>query len=187
MSPVEPWQTLKAQSWNDLLNNVELLKSNQITIPAWWVLAFNLDECPTGWLPANGNWSIKWKTIPDLRGKFIRWLNSFENGSNKLNTWSWDLDGIDRILGSFQDDQIRVITGRIRQESSDYEIYEVYITLEGAFTSEYYTKEQRDIANDVMTTQERRNIVLNTSLLGNNYSWKDSHPKNIALIYCIKE
>ena len=70
-SDVTDWQTLTSWLFNNVLENqrsLKILVDN--AAPAWFVWAFNLASCPTWWIPANGS-----NGTPDLRGEFIRWLD----------------------------------------------------------------------------------------------------------------
>jgi hypothetical protein len=177
MPEVHSWDPLTATSWNNLLSNIELLRNSQVVL-AWWVLAFNLDECPTWWLPANGNGSIKWKNIPDLRWKFIRWLNSFENWSNKLTWTNSDEDGVSRTLGSYQGDGIRDIVGYIQLWN--------FTTLwgNGVFAASNSTQIQFASGSPNYWTSSTQVKFTASNVVP---TWSDNRPKNLALIYCIKE
>jgi hypothetical protein len=143
MPQVNSWEPLKASSWNELLNNMELLRNSQ-TVPAWWVLAFNLKNCPSGWIPADGtNWT------PDLRWEFIRWL---DNGK-------W-IDK-NRVLGSWQEDSI---------ESHNHGFNGWYL--------------QFDMSNISSWTPLLRWWANSTT---SNFGWTETRPRNIALLYCVKE
>ena len=105
----KPSDTLKSKDWNNLADNVEQLKTKVEwwnMVPSGWVLAFFLESCPAGWKAADGS-----DNTPDLRWKFIRWLNNF-NWTNWL--LSWDNSDEDRWdsawLWSYQEDAIRNIT-----------------------------------------------------------------------------
>lgn len=56
-------------------------------IPAGAVMYFNLASCPTGWLPANGT-----SGTPDLRGEFIRGLDSGRGVDAGRTLGSWQAD-----------------------------------------------------------------------------------------------
>lgn len=56
---------LSSAKWNELVS---------YTVPPGAVMAFNLTSCPTGWSAANGSGGT-----PDLRGEFIRGLDSGRN------------------------------------------------------------------------------------------------------------
>ncbi|MDQ1343498.1 MAG: hypothetical protein QG650_217 [Patescibacteria group bacterium] len=75
---------VQSSQWNLLVGNVDNLNErlanaeSAITTlssatPAGAVMAFNLTTCPTGWAPADGTGSR-----PDLRGQFIRGMNTFD-------------------------------------------------------------------------------------------------------------
>lgn len=71
-SDVTDWQTLTSWLFNNVLENQRSLKTLvDNATPVWAVMAFNLSSCPTWWIPANGS-----NGTPDLRGEFIRWLDS---------------------------------------------------------------------------------------------------------------
>ena len=67
--------------------------------PDGGVVAFNLTECPTGWLAADGANGTR-----DLRGVFVRGLNDFNSAEGTRIDGRQDPDGL-RTLGDFQDDQ----------------------------------------------------------------------------------
>lgn len=52
------WEIITAQTWNDLVNNVESLNSSYI--PSWAIMAFNLSSCPNWWTEFT---QAKWKTL----------------------------------------------------------------------------------------------------------------------------
>ena len=69
-------------------------------VPSGGVVAFNLDSCPAGWSPADGAGGT-----PDLRGVFIRGMNSFDNGVTNRTDGNEDPDGL-RVLGVLQQDEL---------------------------------------------------------------------------------
>lgn len=81
-------ETLSKDKWNEML---------QFTVPPGAVMAFNLTTCPTNWSPADGAGGR-----PDLRGQFIRGLNSFDNGATTRSDGKQDTDA--RTLGAWQAD-----------------------------------------------------------------------------------
>lgn len=60
-------EVLSKNKWNEMI---------QYTVPPSAVMAFNSTACPTNWSPADGTGGR-----PDLRGQFIRGLNTFDNGA----------------------------------------------------------------------------------------------------------
>lgn len=92
---VQITDTLTKDRWNEMvtkLNSIWTKVDTLSNIPSWAVMAFNLNSCPTWWIPANGT-----NGTPDLRWEFIRWLN-YDNGINKNSNasvdtwrtlWSW--------------------------------------------------------------------------------------------------
>lgn len=85
LSNVSTWDPLTASNYNQLIENVSVLKSTvdwiwSWVIPVWAVMAFNGSSCPSWWTAAdwsgdekNTSWT---NTTLDLRGEFIRWLDS---------------------------------------------------------------------------------------------------------------
>ena len=47
------------------------------SVPAGTISAFNLTTCPIGWIPADGT-----NSTPDLRGVFIRGMETFDGGTS---------------------------------------------------------------------------------------------------------
>ena len=67
------------------------------SVPAGTVAAFNLATCPAGWVPADGTNNTR-----DLRGVFVRGMESF-NGGTTAATTDPDRSG-SATLGSYQAD-----------------------------------------------------------------------------------
>jgi len=113
--------------------------------PAGAITAFNLGDCPVGWVLANGD-----AGTPDLRGKFIRGLDM---GA-----------GVDsgRLLGSAQDDMLK---------SHDHD---ASTSNEGGSNEDYLLG-----GDDGIPTYN--NIAIK------NTGGSETRPKNVALIYCMKE
>ena len=89
-SDVNPWDSLSASLFNNVLENQRVLKSDYETlnstvtwlsnVPAWAVMAFNLSSCPTWWTAfTSGN------------GRVIVWVWSDWQWNNYwlINTW-WE-------------------------------------------------------------------------------------------------
>lgn len=57
--------TINATIWNNVVTKVNTIGNTYA--PAWAIMAFYLNSCPTGWVAADGN-----NGTPDLRGEFIR-------------------------------------------------------------------------------------------------------------------
>jgi len=65
------------------------------TAPSGAVMAFNLEECPSGWLLADGTNIVAGVEGPlDLRGAFIRGFGGDQNGRD-----------VERDVGSYQEDE----------------------------------------------------------------------------------
>ena len=172
------WSQLKSESWNNLLTNVESLKS-WTQIPTWLISAFADSNCPSGWIPAD--WT-SW--TPDLRWVFIRWANSFDNWltsnardedrsevwQDKVIPWSYNLQG----------DAIRNITGTMLRNNAGF--FNITETKWAFDTTTQSTPWWGSVNYTAPTTKD---IIFNASNVVP--TWKDNRPKNVALIYCVKQ
>lgn len=172
VSKVSSQDLLTSTSWNNMIDNVDYLKWRinwWVAIPSWLISAFYTTECPEWWNAADGsNWT------PDLRWKFIRGLNNF-NWANWILTWDdSDKDWSSRILWSYQSDAIRNIEGALGHvERSVRDINWAFKQWDNMFWVR--------APNYWVNTW----IYFDASLVVPTGS--DNRPKNVALIYCIKE
>ena len=170
---------LSSQDWNKLLWNVKYLNSQLSLInwsPSWIVSAFVTSNCPEWWFPADGT-----NGTPDLRGIFIRWANTFDNGitynnrdKDRETSWSWVL--------TYQLDWMRNITG-------SFYAFEAYIP---AANARWVFKSTQSSASATYHTSWWANRSSTVSFdaswsVGSQYIWSDNRPENVALIYCVKE
>lgn len=96
---------------------------------------------------------------PDLRGQFIRGLNDFGSVEGIRNDGKEDPDGAARTLGDYQGDQLKTHSHSI---SGGYGAYGTNrVTIADAYASR--------------TAQS------------NNYGGIETRPKNVALIFCMKQ
>ena len=161
-----------------MLDNVDYLSWRVewwTLVSAWAVVAFNLQECPSGRKAAD--WT---NGTPDLRWMFIRWANSFDawktsnpRDEDRKNSWEW--------LWTEQEDAIRNIKGTFRN-----------ITLpnqQAWFNSWLFTSV--NVSPWVWPTYNAPRSLFSTEFNASKWEWvtvwADNRPKNIALIYCVKE
>lgn len=85
---------LTSAGWNLLVGNVDNLNERLSNaegsggiVPTGAVMAFNLANCPNGWSPADGT-----NGRPDLRGEFIRGLDSGRGIDAGRALGSWQID-----------------------------------------------------------------------------------------------
>ncbi|MDD2565326.1 MAG: hypothetical protein PHZ26_00785 [Candidatus Gracilibacteria bacterium] len=163
ISNVISGEKLTADKFNQVINAI----NGGVTVPTGGVMAFNGTGCPTGWIPANGN------SIPmvggginalDLRGTFVRGMNSFENGDNLISTGSGDPDGL-RTLGSYQTDEFK---------NHSHSLYTRIGTM--GHTAGVYPS-SGDLGT--MTDQGFNAVRVNGGT--------ETRPRNIALLYCVKQ
>jgi len=76
-----------------------LVSGSGSSVPAGAVMAFNLNICPGGWVPSDGT-----NGTVDLRGVFVRGMESFNGGATASTTADPDRTG-SATLGSYQSDQ----------------------------------------------------------------------------------
>lgn len=155
MSDVTTGQPLTASTFNQVLENIRVLKTTVDWIgswvnPPWAVIAFNLSSCPSWWIPANGtSWT------PDLRWEFIRWLDSGR----------WVDSG--RTLASLQSDSIKNHRHYATPASNNSVI---------GNTPDYgNTLMNLDVQSTIRTTWDMVN------------GWTETRPRNVALLYCVKQ
>ncbi len=67
----QPVSVALMQQIKDNLDDLNTRVSASSGIPTWAIMAYNLSSCPSGWIAANGT-----SGTPDLRGEFIRGLDS---------------------------------------------------------------------------------------------------------------
>lgn len=169
-----PNQELTADSWNKILSNMNAFSwaiSWWLAVPSGWVLAFYRESCPEWWKAADGS-----NNTPDLRWKFIRWLNNFNWDNWVLTGTGSDLDrGDTEWLWSYQVDQMRVIKWYTGWQNASL------------WQTPPFTNLWAWYSDDGTGSRYSSKLYMDTALLGINYSGLDTHPKNVALIYCIKE
>lgn len=129
------------------------------SVPSGFIGAFYLTTCPSGWKPADGTNS----TI-DLRGQFLRGLNTFDAGTTTRNDGKQDPDGDGRGVGSWQNESF---------------LSHTHDTLDrtGGGGSTY-----AGCSAVMINPTQTWNLGPGTSTGGN-----ETRPNNVAVIYCIKE
>ena len=155
-----PTDTLTANKWNALVEHA---------VPSWAVMAFNLSLCPTGWSKAD--WT---ENALDLRWEFIRWLD--------------DGRGVDigRTLASAQWDAIRNITGSVGSISTwlDALFWQDNPSVTGAFGR--VTNSTNTVVG--VTSNIKTNVSQFTFDASNVVpTATENRPRNVALLYCIKD
>ncbi len=192
MTNVTAWTPLSADSFNQVLTNIDYLKTTVDNIPAWpqwatwatwpqgiqwpaWVdatapswavMAFYLSSCPTWWIVAD--WT---NGTPDLRGEFIRWL---DNGK-WTDTWRtlWSFQRWSLVMNSRVDTDIRLFS--LSHQNDDRLWYDYPVT---DSTVPYYR-----VQIDTTPTYH----TWTTNWLVDYQYVKMTRPRNVALLYCIKQ
>ena len=169
------WNSLTSTSWNKILSNQKYLSETMAWLweaPQNSVMAFASTSCPSWWKAAD--WT---NGTPDLRGVFIRWANNFGTGnsnrdSDRAAAWSWVL--------TYQDDAIRNITWYARWNFLSSAATDVWWVLWNSWiqqTSYMYSYPGG-------WPYWGAKIEFDASLVVPTGS--DNRPKNVALIYCVK-
>lgn len=162
------WDPLTATIWNNLINKVNdiWIKVDTLSnIPTWAIMAFNLSSCPTWWVAAN--WDA-W--TPDLRWVFIRWLN-----------WSINWKDTSRLLWDYQTDSFQWHNRRI--------------SINNRYSP--WTK-TRPVLDTTLNSDNNNNANItifqttNWDYFEDGSYWvprvsNETRPKNIALLYCMKQ
>lgn len=168
-------QTINSTIWNELVNNINTIWAKVDTLsnlPTWAVIAFNLSSCPTWWILADGN-----NSTPDLRGEFIRWL---DNG--RWIDWS-------RILWSFQTSQNLVHNHIWITDLAWNHSHRVQWTWRMKYT--WWSSDVIAWLNPWMWMDNNRwtDPVWDHqhSFTTQNSWWSESRPRNVALLYCVKQ
>ena len=174
------WDSLTSTLFNKVLENQRVFRSEIDTLnwaivwslPSEAVMAFNLSTCPTGWSPADGtNWN------PDLRGTFVRWI------------W-WDANSRDvaRTLWNYQTDDFKSHTHNWTTNSAWVHSHWTFLNA-GATNAYNWTllsivswSAWANWYKSVTTSDWAHSHTFTTSGIW----WTETRPKNIALLYCVK-
>lgn len=153
--------------WNEIVNNINTIWSTYA--PTGMISAFNLSTCPTGRIPANGT-----NGTPDLRGEFIRWLDSGR----------WVDTG--RTLASAQNPT------RIRSLVDNYLNYSVWTFVVSAWNieTEWWSAvvPEWTLSSNATLNNGYRYTAPWTLNNGSGDNWAfATRPRNVALLYCVKQ
>lgn len=163
---------VKARNWLTASpgDKLSATKFNQL-IPQWAILAFNLASCPTWRNPAD--WT-SWN--PDLRWVFLRWANSF--GWTARSDWSQDPDCALRTgwvgwnwtcsVGSLQPDQFK---SHSHNPPTNHNLWMYASSNNG---------------NNPWITFGGWWRWSTTAQALQAAGWNETRPKNVDVIYCIK-
>jgi hypothetical protein len=123
-------------------------------------MAFNLTTCPSGWVPADGT-----NGTVDLRGVFVRGMESFNGGATASTTADPDRAG-SATLGSYQSDTF---------QSHVHDYNPVDLKPWGGIIS---------VAPNGYL--QNTNAIQNTTAPSSGNTSTETRPKNRALLYCQK-
>ena len=151
-------QSMYQFSSGEVISSSKINENFAVAAPAGLVAAFYLSACPTGWVAADGD-----NSTPDLRGRFIRGMDDM-NGS--AGTAGVDPDGV-RTLGDPQGDLYGSHThsGTVSTRHG---------SAIGAYTYNYGG------AVSFLAT-------INHTLSINASGGAETRPKNVALIFCMRQ
>jgi hypothetical protein len=160
------WSVLTSEAWNKILSNqnalsgaiVNLSATQTFVAPANAIVAFYLETCPSGWNPAD--WS---NSTPDLRWTFIRWLN-----------WNKNWRDISRNLWDYQEDTFQWFATLTENNMHYGGRWWQYLTALSSGNQKYWREYSFPVSNP--------DVNYWTPRISN-----ETRPKNIALIYCMKE
>ncbi len=162
LSHVESTDTLTDTRWNEMVDRINELWNSKI--PTWMVSAFYWEDCPTWWTKADWSgdekktdWTL-WNL--DLRWEFIRWWDN----------WRW-VD-IDRNLGNLQFDRI---WSRWLEDFMEIRTPYAYWSL----SMNVFAPKMNVHPNYWWATDSYRWNINST------FIW-ETRPRNVALLYCVK-
>jgi hypothetical protein len=156
------YATIAPVNWWDTLTAAKFNEVINATSQSWEISAFYLSSCPTSWIPAD--WT---NGTPDLRGAFIRWLNGNINNRDTV-----------RSLWNFQEDAFQ---GHFHENAFS----QSFVTAWGisvASTSFIGSSQLESSRVSGTRTNYITDLVNGTPRVST-----ESRPKNITLLYCMKQ
>ena len=148
-------------------------------MPSGAINAFNLSSCPSGWLAADGGGGR-----PDLRGMFLRGLNNFGTGSR--SDGRQDPDGGSRSLRSYQSDQMQSHKHTDSGHTHKYESEKESHGWGGNNSSSPVHTQRRNTKTSQSGKANLGNPTNSGTGAGNPRHGNETRPKNVAVIYCVK-
>lgn len=161
-------QTFRSFSAGQVISASEINDNFKVAAPEGAVMAFYLTTCPSGWIPADGT-----NSTPDLRGAFVRGLNSFDGGTTSNARDPQDTGA--RSIGHFQTDAFQ---GHRHGYSSGGDAPTII----------------QPVANGSVTTGgpgsngllETETTTITDQGQGTPRFTTETRPQNVALIYCVR-
>ena len=168
---VNSTDTLTADLWNNLVEH---------SVPTGFVWAFNLSACPTWWIPADGT-----NSTPDLRWTFIRWMNWSLNSRDVARTlWSYQADDFLSHLHSVNPPSTTSSSAGNHRHTYIYYRTERQFGDGGARAIDYDQGSTTGNTGYAGTHTHTTNIAAFNSA---SSGWTETRPKNVALLYCVKD
>lgn len=165
------WSWLTVSSWNKIVDSLTELDSK--TVPSWAVMAFNLSICPSWWITADGQ-----NSTPDLRWEFIRWWikdKTWVDDWRTLNTWQWSQNLVHTHIWTTDlawDHQHKIQwTWRMKYYWWSADII--------AWLSPWMWVDNNRWTDPAWNHQH--------SFTTQSSWWNEARPRNIALLYCMKQ
>ncbi|MDD4151026.1 MAG: hypothetical protein PHR68_00200 [Candidatus Gracilibacteria bacterium] len=155
--------TITKDIWNDVINSINTIGGAYA--PTGMIRAFNLSTCPNGRIAANGS-----NGTPDLRGEFIRGLDSGR--------------GVDsgRTLASAQNSSaIASNVSNLGYGNSRVSFSGIRFLTDQEAVLDYDTETTKSGNNDNGLT--RSGGTFNTA----SVYYRTIRPRNVAFLYCVKQ
>ncbi|MBE7439796.1 MAG: tail fiber protein [Spirochaetales bacterium] len=159
-------QSINTFTSGEVVSASKINANFQMAAPEGAIMAFYLSACPSGWLAADGT-----NSTPDLRGQFIRGLNSFGSAAGTRADGNQDPGGA-RSLADLQQDAFQGHRHGHRYNSG--------IGAEG-------DSHVQGGAVDLGNLFSRAGIYVADGGNGTPRTANETRPRNVALIYCMRK
>lgn len=167
---------LTASSWNAMLADFNNLDAR--SVPTGAVMAFNGPSCPNGWSAADGSGDEKnttWtNTTLDLRGEFIRGVD----GGRGVD--------IGRVLGSAQSGTNHPNIAVYASSVVGWILVSPSLNAYGGIYPNHNQPDGTSDSIDAVTATTYMSVWLTPTGWTITGKYFRSHPRNVALLYCVK-
>lgn len=153
--------TINATVWNELVNNINTIWAKVDTIgnlPTWAIIAFDLTTCPTGWTE-----------YTPARGRFLRWIDPTWTNDSIRTAWNIQTDAF-----QWHQHELGWESGGVNNivAFQDTNTDATYWVVGSSYRGDVYIYVRNPTTDWVNGTPRTAN---------------ETRPKNIAVLYCVKQ